>query len=50
MYVEKGKAVRLVTGVSDKQEDSREELTDEMLEDEEKIFTEFFKNTCDDLC
>ena len=50
MYVEKGKAGRLVTGVSDKQEDSREELTDEMLEDEEKIFTEFFKNTCDDLC
>jgi thiol-disulfide isomerase/thioredoxin len=43
VYFKKGKAVRLVTGKSDKQTDSREELTDEMLEDETNTFNEFFK-------
>ena len=42
-YVEKGVVKNKVEGYSSKQKDSREELTDEMLEDEEKIFTEFFK-------
>ena len=42
-YVEKGKVQRKVEGYSDKQTDSREELTEEMLKDEEKIFNEFFK-------
>ena len=43
MYVENGEVKSLVEGISDKQTDSREELTKEMLEDEEKIFNEFFK-------
>ncbi len=50
IYVEKGKAVRLVTGISELQKDSREELTEEMLAEEEKIFSEFFANSCNDLC
>ena len=33
----------MVTGISEKQKDAREELTKEILEDEEKIFDEFFK-------
>lgn len=43
IYVENGKAIRLVTGISDKQSDSREELTEEILKDEEEAFNEFFK-------
>ena len=43
VYVEKGVAKRLVEGISDRQKDSREDLTKEMLKDEEKIFNEFFK-------
>ena len=43
IYVKDGKGVKLVEGISEKQTDSREELTKEMLEDEEKIFNEFFK-------
>ncbi len=45
-YVLNGKAIRLVTGISEKQKDSREELTDEMLDDEENIFKKFFSNSC----
>lgn len=41
--VEKGKAIKLVEGTSSKQKDSREKLTKELLDDEEKIFNEFFK-------
>lgn len=43
IYVENGVAIRLAEGYSDKQEDSRQELTKELLDDEEKIFNEFFK-------
>ena len=43
IYVKDGKAIRLTTGISDKQEDPREELTEEILEDEEELFEEFFK-------
>ena len=43
-YIEKGTAKKMVEGISDKQKDSREELTSEMLEDEEKIFNDFFNN------
>ena len=42
-YVEDGKAVRMVAGYSERQKDSREELTEEMLADEEAMFNEFFK-------
>ena len=43
VYFKNGKGIRLVTGKSDKQTDSREELTKEILEDETNIFNEFFK-------
>ena len=43
VYIKKGKAVRLVTGISDKQQDSREKLTKEILKDETNIFNKFFK-------
>lgn len=44
VYVKNGKAVKMVAGSSDKQKDSREDLTEEILKDEEKIFNDFFKN------
>lgn len=43
IYVEDGKAVRITDGVSDKQTDSRAELTSEILEDEDNLFNEFFQ-------
>ena len=42
-YIKNGKAIRLVTGISDKQEDSREKLTKDILKDETNIFNKFFK-------
>lgn len=43
VYFEKGKGIRLTNGKSEKQTDAREELTKEMLKDEENVFNEFFK-------
>ena len=43
VYFEKGKGIKLITGKSEKQIDSREDLTKGMLKDEEKLFNEFFK-------
>ena len=42
IYVEKGTAKKLIAGTSDLQKNSRDELTKEILEDEEKIFQNFF--------
>ena len=42
-FIKDGKVVKLITGYSELQTDPREELTKEMLEDEEKQFTELFK-------
>ena len=50
IYIEKGVAKKLITGKSDKQKDSREELTKEMLEDEENAFNDFFTEACYDAC
>ena len=50
IYVEKGIPTKLVTGISDKQKDSREELTPEILKDEEDIFNDFFTEVCRDAC
>ena len=44
IYIEDGKAVKLVSGISDSQEDAWGELSDEMLQDEKDIFTDFFNN------
>ena len=48
IYVYKGEAKALTTGNSDKQKDPYEKLTDEILEDEEDMFKDFFKKgkTC----
>lgn len=45
VYVEKGEAKRFTTGISDKQTDSRGELTKEILKDEENQFEDFFLGT-----
>jgi len=43
ILIKNGVADTLVEGLSDKQKDSREELTEEILKDEEEIFNEFFE-------
>lgn len=43
-YVEEGKVKNMISGISDKQTDARGELTEEILEDEEKAFRNFFNN------
>lgn len=43
IYVENGVPVKLVEGISSKQTDSRGELTDEILKDEEEEFVKFFE-------
>ena len=45
-YVLNGKAIRLVTGISNNQKDSHEILTEEMIKEEEEIFKNFFTNSC----
>ena len=42
IYIENGVPKKLITGISSLQKDSREELTEEILNDEEKKFLEFF--------
>ena len=51
-YVKDGVVKTMVEGISDKQTDSRGELTEEILNDEESVFDEFFKTNvaCGDLC
>ncbi|MBR1748350.1 MAG: hypothetical protein IJ743_00990 [Bacilli bacterium] len=44
IYVESGEAKKLIAGISEKQSDSREELTEEILKDEEEAFKSFFQN------
>ena len=49
IYIKNKEAKRMTTGISDKQMDSREELTEEILNDEEKKLTDFFVGTtCDE--
>lgn len=42
IYIEKGKAKKLTGGISKIQQDPREELTKEILKEEEELFREFF--------
>ena len=49
-YFRDGECKRMTTGKSSLQTDSREELTEEMLNDEKIKFNDFFPNYCDDLC
>ena len=50
IYVANGKPVRITGGLSDLQTGSRDELTKEILSDEENLFNNFFISTCDDNC
>ena len=43
IYVEEGKSIRLTSGNSEKQTGAFDELTDEILADEQALFEEFFK-------
>ena len=49
-YVKNGKVEKMIDGISEKQTDSREELTPEMLKDEETEFKSLFDlaNSCDE--
>lgn len=42
-YIKNGEVVKMVEGISEKQKDSSEELTEEILKDEEEQFTSLFK-------
>lgn len=42
IYVENGKAIRETTGISEKLTSPFDELTEEILKDEEKLFNDFF--------
>ena len=44
IYIKDGEALKLTEGISDKQTDAREELTEEILADEQELFVEFFTN------
>lgn len=46
IYVKNGKAETLVSGISSKQKDSYEVLTTEILDEETKIFSDFFEENC----
>lgn len=54
IYVKNGKALKKIEGISSKQTDAFMELTEEILNDEEEIFTNFFthKKVCtgDTMC
>lgn len=50
IYIENGQAIRITSGLSDKQTNSPQELTNEILEDEQKQFERFFANSCDKSC
>lgn len=44
ILVKNGLATKLISGTSSKQKDSREELTEDLLNDEEEIFKSFFES------
>lgn len=50
IYIAKGKPIRMTTGISSLQTESRGELTYDILKDEEKMFDDFFINVCDESC
>lgn len=52
IYVENGKAIRETTGISEKLSSPFNELTEEILKDEEKLFNDFFGAdlACSDKC
>ena len=45
IYIKEGKALKLTDGISDNQKNSRDELTDAIIQDEHEKFNEFFKES-----
>ncbi len=45
IYINEGKVVKMTEGISEKQKDAFQELSDEILDDEEKLFKDFFNNS-----
>lgn len=43
IFIQNGKAIKLETGISDKQKDSREELNTKIIKDETKKFNDFYQ-------
>ena len=50
VYIANGKPIRSTSGLSELQASSRDELTAEILADEEQQFDDFFINVCDESC
>jgi len=50
VYMANGKPIRSTSGLSELQTGSRDELTTEILAEEEKLFDDFFINVCDESC
>lgn len=50
IQVKNGVAIKITDGLSDNQTGSRDELTEEMLNDEQEKFEEFFTDFCDEAC
>jgi len=50
IYIANGIPTRYTSGLSELQTKSREELTKEMLLEEENLFNDFFINICDESC
>ena len=48
IYIANGNPVRVTSGLSESQTGSRDELTEEILSDEETLFDKFFISVCDD--
>ena len=48
IYIEKGKVVKEITGISDKQKDATSKLTESILQDDENIFNELFSSVCEE--
>jgi len=50
VYISKGKPVRSTNGLSELQIEAQDELTPEIIAEEEKLFDDFFINVCDESC
>ena len=52
LYIKDGEAIKLIDGISVLQNGAYDELTEEILNDQETMFDEFFRvnNYCDEAC
>lgn len=49
-HIENGFVKKMTDGISEKQKDAYEELTEDILDDEQILFEEFFAEICDERC